>query len=577
MLMDEKNYSVLVVGADVETVSLVRKNLKKKSAFPARVEAATSAHKALEKLKERAFDLLLVDSSSRPAEGLAFHRKIRQKNTNLPFILMTPIRDDRLVREAIRQGVAGLIIKSESHYRDLAQKLKEGYEKFYGQTGSKSAISKYRVHANMTEQSASQEEQEHSSSDFSIKDELTGLYNHSYFQDRIVREFSRAARYSYPLSCILLDIDHFKEINEQRGYRVGDAILKECAHILFENSRMSDLIARYGGGEFAVLLPHIDYQGAIEVARRLRLVFSQHLFLADLEDVNLTISIGVAAYPEDPMKHRSDLIGYARQALLRSKAEGRNRMTLYRDIVPLGGAEMPDLKISEDKVTEFQRRLSDIAETTRRSYIEATRALIFALESKDRFTAGHSASCARYAFQVAEAMGMSVEDAEVIEHAALLHDIGKICIADEILLKPGKLTFVEYESIKQHPYLGYRILKPIKLLREESVLVLHHHEWFNGEGYPSHLKGEEIPMGARIISVIDSYDTMRIAGSRYKKTISIVDAVNELIHYTGTQFDPRVVKTFIEVLKGRKELLTEEYEKDLLEQQFGPTPPAQSA
>ncbi|HXV27886.1 MAG TPA: diguanylate cyclase [bacterium] len=575
MWRDKKDFSVLVVGSDDETLHRLKQSLRSESLFPARIESATSVPKALGRIENRSYDLLLLDALPQPLGGLELYQKIVKKEKPLPFVLMTPIRDDRLVREALRQGVAGLIIKSESHYRDVARQLKHAYEKFYGQRGGESDISKRGVHADMTEQPTSQQE-EHSFTDFSIKDELTGLYNHSYFQDRIVREFSRASRYSYSISCVLLDIDHFKEINEERGYRVGDAVLKECSRILFDNSRMSDLTARYGGGEFSILLPHIDYQGAVEVARRLRIIFSQHIFLADLEDINLTVSIGVASYPEDPMKHRSDLIGYARQALLRAKAEGRNRMTLYRDIVPLGGPEMPDLKINEEKVTEFQRRLSDIAEATRRSYIEASRALIFALESKDRFTAGHSASCAKYAYQVAESMGMSVEDAEVVEHAALLHDIGKICIADEILLKPGKLTFVEYESIKQHPYLGYRILRPIKLLREESTLVLHHHEWFNGEGYPSHLKGEEIPLGARIISVIDSYDTMRIAGSRYKKTMSIIDAVNELIHYAGTQFDPRVVKAFIEILNTRKELLSEDYEKDLLEQRLNPSLPPQS-
>jgi HD-GYP domain-containing protein (c-di-GMP phosphodiesterase class II) len=163
-------------------------------------------------------------------------------------------------------------------------------------------------------------------------------------------------------------------------------------------------------------------------------------------------------------------------------------------------------------------------------------------------------------------MGMTIEDAEVVEHAALLHDIGKICVADDILLKPAKLTFAEYEKMKQHPYWGYKILQPIKFLREESILVLHHHEWFNGEGYPSRMKGEEIPLGSRIISVIDSYDTMRLAGGRYKKTTPVVESVNELIACSGNQFDPKVVKTFIGVLKMRNELLTDDYNKDLLEE-----------
>ncbi len=399
-----------------------------------------------------------------------------------------------------------------------------------------------------------------------VRDELTGLFNHTYLQDRIVREFASAARYNYSLSCLLLDIDHFKILNEERGYRIGDAILKEAAQIIFEHCRLTDLAARYGGGEFAVLLPHVDYQGAREMAKRLRLVFSETIFLSGSENIHITASIGITSFPEDPMDRRSDLVTFARQALLRSKAEGRNRMTLYKDITPIGMSDLPEFKISEDKVLDFQRRLSEVAESARRHYIEASRALILALEAKDRFTAGHAASCAKYAKQLAEVLGMSTEDAEVVEHAALLHDIGKICVADEILLKPGKLTFREYENMKQHPYLGYRILKPIKFLHEEARLVLHHHEWFNGEGYPTRLKGNEIPLGARIIAVIDSYDTMRLAGSRYKKTVTTMDAVNELIHCSGVQFDPRVVQAFIEVLKMRKELLVEDYDKNSLDE-----------
>jgi response regulator RpfG family c-di-GMP phosphodiesterase len=170
---------------------------------------------------------------------------------------------------------------------------------------------------------------------------------------------------------------------------------------------------------------------------------------------------------------------------------------------------------------------------------------------------------------VAAALGLGVDDAEIVQHAALLHDIGKICIPDEILLKPSRLTFAEFETMKQHSYLGYKILKPIKFLREEAQYVLHHHEWFNGEGYPCHLKGEDIPLGSRIISVIDSYDTMRTAGARYKDTCGVENAVNELIACSGTQFDPEVVKAFIEVLKSRGELTSPTYHADRLEKIIG--------
>lgn len=265
------------------------------------------------------------------------------------------------------------------------------------------------------------------------------------------------------------------------------------------------------------------------------------------------------------MKNRVELISFAHQALLYSKAFGRNAVTLYKDISPVFEEGFPVLKVKEDKVIEFQRRMGEISNTARRAYVEASKALIMVLEAKDRFTAGHSAGVARYCLEVAQAMGMSVDEAEVVHHAGLLHDIGKICIPDDILLKPSRLSILEYETMKEHPYWGYKILKPIKFLQREAELVLHHHEWFNGEGYPCRLKGNEIPLGARIISVVDSFDTIRVAGGRYKKTFRILDSVNELIACAGVQFDPQVVKAFIDVLSERGEL-KEEYHQARLEE-----------
>ena len=335
---------------------------------------------------------------------------------------------------------------------------------------------------------------------------------------------------------------------------MGDEILKSAAELLLESCRLSDLIARFGGEEFVILLPHVDYQGAFELGERLCEVFARKTFLPESHQLSVTASIGIASFPDDMLKNRNDLINFAEQALFRAKAAGRNRVILYRDILPTIGEMLPKIKISEEKVLEFQKRLSEIADTARRGYIESSKALIMALESKDPYTAGHSSHVARLSMQVAEAMGLPLDEAEVIEHAGLLHDIGKICISDDILLKPERLTLAEYEAMKQHPYLGYRILKPIKFLQQEATLILHHHEWFNGQGYPCRLAHNEIPVGARIISVVDSYDTMRHAGGRYKKTISVADAVNELIACAGTQFDPEVVQAFVQVLLMRKEL-----------------------
>ena len=274
------------------------------------------------------------------------------------------------------------------------------------------------------------------------------------------------------------------------------------------------------------------------------------------------------------MKQRGDLLIFADQAMSRSKAAGRNSVTLYKDIVPVFGDTIPTLQISEEKIVDFQRRMMEISTTARRAYTEASKALIMAMENKDRYTVGHSGSCARYALQVAEAMGIPGDESEVVQHAALLHDVGKICIPNDILLKPGRLTLTEFETMKQHPYMGYKILKPIKFLQQEAVLVLHHHEWFNGQGYPCRLKGNEIPLGARIIAVIDTYDTMRQAGGRYKKTCTVDSAVNELIACSGVQFDPQVVKVFIDILKSRGEITDAQYNLARLEEILKTTTPS---
>lgn len=543
-LNDRERFSVLLVENDAEAVHLLQKGLRESRDLTFHVEFASGVSEAMLKLKASHFDLLLVDSNVEEDKGLQFLKEVQKMKLKLPFLLMTPVRDDNFAREAIKAGVSDLVIKSESHFQELAQKIKSSYEKFHE---TPKGLDEFR--AKLEEKIEDKEKPKNS-----VKDDLTGLYNHSYLHDRVVREFSSAARYGYALSCVMIDIDHFRSINEKFGYRSGEEILKQCGQMLFDNCRLSDCIARFGGEEFAIVLPHINYDGALELAQRLRLLFAKHMFIVDGQEIRLTLSIGVASFPDDPMKSRGDLLIFADQALSRAKTLGRNTVSLFKDMEPLLGDAFPTMKISEDKILDFQRRMSEISLSARKSYTETSKALITALENKDKHTVGHASSTARYSFYVAEAMGLPTDECEMVQCGGLLHDIGKICIPDAILLKPGRLTLTEYETMKQHPYLGYKMLKPIKFLQQEAIMVLHHHEWFNGEGYPCRLKGNEIPIGARIISVVDSYDTMRLAGGRYKKTISLDDTINELISCSGTQFDPEVVRVFIEVLKSRGDL-----------------------
>ena len=447
--------SVLYVEQDRDTFNLIRTSLESDTSFPSRVEHVSTVIDALEKIKVGSYHLLLIDSESDGRSEVAVLKELKKIKIFLPFVLMVPVQNDMLVRQAYQYGVADLIVKSQFHFHELAGRLRATYERYRQESVSKSLNQGGKDMSEKASQQKIQDPQNNSSEDQDTRDALTGVYNHSHLFERMVDEFARAKRHSYPVSCLVLDIDHFKSINEKWNHRVGDQLLKEAVQLLFQSCRLSDFIARYGGEEFAILMPHTDYQGALELGERLKNVFAEHRFLADSEDIHLTISVGIASFPEDFMEKRAELLTFAVQALYKSKASGRNRITLYKDIVPIFGKDdLPTLKISEDKILEFQRRISEIARNARRNYIEAAKTMIMALESKDSFTAGHAATCAKYSMQVAEAMGMSLDEAEIVEHAALLHDIGKICIPDSILLKPSKLTFSEFETMRQHPYLG---------------------------------------------------------------------------------------------------------------------------
>ncbi len=416
----DEEFSILLVESDSQELVWLRKNLQKDPHF-SQIDCVASVDEALARIQKKTYHVLLVESQIEQGSGLRLLEKMRSQHIRLPFVLLTSVWDDRLAREAIQAGVSELIVKSEKEFNDLSAKLRACYEKFYDGDAPRfeAEISKRFVFPD-EERAFSSAESLGGTKDLGdgssgIKDALTGLFNHSYLHERIVTEISKAVRYRYPISCLMLDIDHFKLINEEFGYSIGDQLLKECAAILLKHCRMSDIVARYGGEEFAVILPHIDYLGSLDLARRLRLVFAKHHFMIRSREVGVTISVGISSFPEDRMKRRGELLVFASNALAYSKVSGRNRVTMYREIERTAIEGMPEIKISEDRITEFQRRMSDSAEAARRSYIEASTTLIMALESKDPFTAGHAARCAKYAKEVADVMGLSTDDAEIIQ------------------------------------------------------------------------------------------------------------------------------------------------------------------
>jgi len=171
-----------------------------------------------------------------------------------------------------------------------------------------------------------------------------------------------------------------------------------------------------------------------------------------------------------------------------------------------------------------------------------------AIEAKDPYTHGHSERVMEYAVQIAQKLGLPEEEVESLRYAAILHDIGKIGVRGIVLNNPNGLTGEEYNEVKKHPIVGEGIIKPIELLQPIRPFIRHHHEWYNGKGYPDELSGENIPLGARILCVADAYDAMK-SDRPYRKALTEETAIQELKQGSGTQFEPKIVEVFLEILK----------------------------
>jgi diguanylate cyclase (GGDEF)-like protein/putative nucleotidyltransferase with HDIG domain len=348
-------------------------------------------------------------------------------------------------------------------------------------------------------------------------DDLTGLLSHGYFHRRVDEEISRCSRFGNIFSVLFLDIDLFKSYNDAFGHLAGDEILREISRHIKGSIRAIDVPCRYGGDEFAIILPESPLDDAYNIAERIRKRVETEM---DSKGMAITCSIGVASWPTTGVTKEA-LITAADNALYLSKQTGRNRVTLAP---------------AETSALEF-----DLGRE--QQILDAVNALAATVDAKDHGTYGHSKKAAEYAAQIASALGYSSDKIGILKAAALLHDIGKIRVPDNILLKTGPLTDSEWLAIREHPKFGVAILKHIKSLGPYLPIIQHHHEHFDGKGYPAGLKGEDIPMDARILAIADAYDAMT-SPRPYRSKIHPQEALDEIVRCAGSYFDPEIVSVF---------------------------------
>ncbi|MEN6372017.1 MAG: diguanylate cyclase [Armatimonadota bacterium] len=370
-------------------------------------------------------------------------------------------------------------------------------------------------------------------------DELTGVYNHRYMQERLSQELNRSKRYHRSLAIALLDIDHFKQINDEYGHQVGDQALSQLAQLLQDMVREADVVARYGGEEFMIIMPETKLRSAMAAAERMRKKVEDNVFEMKVAgtkgrsssklSIEFTVSLGVAAYPAHAMRG-DELIMAADLALFAAKNASRNAVRSYN--------------IVQDQEPASADGPVTIHLAMREGSLSAIRALAAAVDARDPLMRGHSEKVAVCALALGQHLKLSGEEMSTLRTAALLHDVGRIAVPDDILRKPGSLSEDELAVVRQHSVIGDEILSNAPQLKQVARIVRHHHERYDGTGYPDGIAGEEIPILSRIIAVADAYAAMT-SDRAYRAAIGSNDVLKNMKEHVGCQFDPKIFDVFV--------------------------------
>ena len=387
-----------------------------------------------------------------------------------------------------------------------------------------------------------------------VTDALTGLYNRRYFEEYLKKEVTRALRQQQPFSIIGLDLDHLKQINDKYGHAYGDLAIKTVADVLKKNARSIDTAARMGGEEFNVILPGVDSNGAMIAAERIRKTLEEQ----QLDTVgHITASIGVATFLEHS-DNIEDILELTDQAMYQSKRNGRNRVTLAKPVTETSWQEVAintfmdilskhniplDKEISEKLKDKLQNPKDDIPKEALFTVADMLTQTYNPLHHQ-----GVMKSKMLLAVSLAKRFDLSKDDIDKLRIAMLLYDIGNLMIPAELLQKTTPLTEEERNHIKEHPIIAAReILKPITYIQDIIPIIEHHHENWDGTGYPSKIAKEEIPMTSQIILIVDAYYAL-IEPRTYRAELTPKQAVEIIKQDAGKKWNSALVQEFISLI-----------------------------
>ena len=385
-------------------------------------------------------------------------------------------------------------------------------------------------------------------------DSLTGLANHRHLQEELHRQIQAAEAKGETLSVLITDVANITRINRDLGHARGDEVIKTVAQKIKQNIRNTDFAGRYGGDEIAIIMPNTSLDEAKYIAEYLSYVLS----CVYIDDVGpIKVSMGISSYPKSS-ENQEKLLVLAEQAMYISKSKSEEMgnckvitsedynfwddeaLKCFAEVLTKKHAQI-GVQFEEELINKFHNE--QIISSSH--LLDVVTSLANTIDAKDTYTKGHSACVSRYSEALARAIGLPESEVERIRLGGLLHDIGKIGIPENVLRKPSMLTDEEWEIMKQHPVIGAdKVLAPNESLRDLIPMVKYHHEHYDGTGYPYGLKGEEIPLSARIVAIADAYHAL-ISDRPYRKGLGVEKACEILKLGANIQWDKELVRQFV--------------------------------
>ncbi len=520
---------VLIAEDEIVTRHMLEKSVTDMGFEVVACEDGNDAWKIIQ--SEDAPHLLILDWMMPGIDGMEICRRVREQARE-PYtfiLLLTSKGEQEDFVKGMEAGADDYVIKPFNH-NDLRVRLKAG----------KRIIELNEELLSVRDNFENQ----------ATHDKLTGLYNRNYMVEILEKEFSRALRYQNDLSCLLLDLDHFKDVNDTFGHAFGDLVLREFAAGLEQNIRKSDTPIRYGGEEFMVLLPNTGIAGAQKIAEKIRASSEKKKYDDGHNSITVTVSIGISSIKQHQLIESKEMMACADKALYRSKAEGRNRITVY---MKKPSWISNNNKISKDNdLGHLKENISVVLEKTKKSSIESLELLTRDISTDEHRQHNHDVK--RYITLISEKLALPPSIIETFKRAANFHDYFKILLRKTLKTKNKVLNKEERVEVEDHPYMLSELIESFDFFANEKSILQYHHENFDGTGYPDGLKENEIPLGARIFAMVDAITAM-LSGRLHKAKLSPEEMIVELADKAGTQFDPMLVSLFLDIIE-RQELFS---------------------